>query len=147
MVRRRKQGGAEDFMDVVAMLPWWGGVAVALGSYVAFHMLSIPPKVVALQPGQLGGFVIQGMIAGVASLFQWVVPVLALIAAMVSFAKRKKRVALVHEVAKATRADSLNGMTWREFELLVGESFRLQGYAVTDQGGATPDGGVDPLRC
>jgi restriction system protein len=40
-------------------------------------------------------------------------------------------------------ADALNGMSWREFELLVGEAFRLQGYKVTEQGGAGPDGGVD----
>ena len=40
-------------------------------------------------------------------------------------------------------ADALNGMSWREFELLVGEAFRLQGYTVTELGGAGADGGVD----
>ena len=34
-------------------------------------------------------------------------------------------------------------MSWREFELLVGEAFRLQGYSVTELGGAGADGGVD----
>jgi len=34
-------------------------------------------------------------------------------------------------------------MSWREFELLVGEAFRLQGYRVSEQGGAGPDGGID----
>jgi len=39
--------------------------------------------------------------------------------------------------------DALAGMSWQEFELLVGEAFRLQGYEVSELGGAGPDGGVD----
>lgn len=34
-------------------------------------------------------------------------------------------------------------MSWREFELLVGEAFRLQGYHVVESGGGGADGGVD----
>lgn len=34
-------------------------------------------------------------------------------------------------------------MSWREFEMLVGEGFRQQGYQVTELGGDGPDGGVD----
>ena len=34
-------------------------------------------------------------------------------------------------------------MSWREFEMLVGEGFRLQGYQVVETGGGGPDDGVD----
>ena len=34
-------------------------------------------------------------------------------------------------------------MTWRQFEKLVGEGFRLQGYRVVENDTAGPDGGVD----
>lgn len=34
-------------------------------------------------------------------------------------------------------------MTRQEFELLVGEGFRQQGYQVTESGGGGADGGVD----
>jgi restriction system protein len=34
-------------------------------------------------------------------------------------------------------------MSWRQFEQLVGESFRLQGFSVLEMGGTGPDGGVD----
>jgi restriction system protein len=40
-------------------------------------------------------------------------------------------------------ADALNGMTWQQFEQLVGEAFRLQGYTVAEIGGGGADGGVD----
>ena len=34
-------------------------------------------------------------------------------------------------------------MSWKQFEVLVGEAFRLQGYRVSETGGGGPDGGVD----
>ena len=34
-------------------------------------------------------------------------------------------------------------MTWRQFEMLVGEGFRLQGFQVAETGGGGADGGVD----
>ena len=34
-------------------------------------------------------------------------------------------------------------MGWREFETLVGESFRQQGFVVTETGGSGADGGID----
>jgi restriction system protein len=34
-------------------------------------------------------------------------------------------------------------MSWREFEMLVGEAYRLQGYRVTETGGGGADGGID----
>jgi hypothetical protein len=34
-------------------------------------------------------------------------------------------------------------MTWRQFEMLVGESFRRRGFTITETGGNGPDGGVD----
>ena len=34
-------------------------------------------------------------------------------------------------------------MTWKDFELLVGEIFRMQGYSVVETGGGGADGGID----
>lgn len=34
-------------------------------------------------------------------------------------------------------------MSWREFELLVGEVFQMQGYQVAENGGSGADGGID----
>jgi restriction system protein len=36
-------------------------------------------------------------------------------------------------------------MSWQDFELLIGEAFRLQGFTVVERGGAGPDGGIDLL--
>ncbi len=49
------------------------------------------------------------------------------------------------DVAQVKATDTLDGMRWREFQMLVGEGFRLQGYRVVETGGGGADGGVDRL--
>ena len=130
-------------MDLVAMLPWWGGVALALVSYLFLHQFATMPKVVAVQPGQIADMVTRSMVAAFAYAGQFIVPFICLLGALVSFIQRRKRQNLVGVVTQAKSADALNSMSWSEFEMLVGEAFRLQGYQVTEQGGARADGGVD----
>ena len=42
-----------------------------------------------------------------------------------------------------TGMDSIRRLSWREFERLLGEAFRRQGYQVIQRGGPVADGGVD----
>lgn len=42
-----------------------------------------------------------------------------------------------------TDLDKIRSMPWYDFELLVGQIFRHQGYDVEEKGGPGPDGGVD----
>jgi restriction system protein len=143
MSRKRKTSPIEDVIDVIAMLPWWAGVAIAVVGYLVLHRLATPAVISAVQPGQMGNLVAQSMVAAFAYAGQYLVPLVGLIGAAISFFRRKQRVALVADVAQARSADALDGMSWREFELLVGEAFRLQSYRVTETGGGGPDGGID----
>jgi hypothetical protein len=56
--------------------------------------------------------------------------------------RRRKRRQLLAGVSSSAAPDALNHLTWREFEMLVGEAFRVQGYSVTETAGSA-DGGVD----
>ncbi|MNV74807.1 hypothetical protein D3C71_1680580 [compost metagenome] len=47
MARRRKSSTAEDLMDLVALLPWWAGVVLALVSYWVLHAIATRPLPVA----------------------------------------------------------------------------------------------------
>jgi restriction system protein len=140
---RKKQSPAEDLMDLVAMLPWWAGVWLALISYLVLHRFAVTPNPVAVQPGQMGDFVGRTLVATFALFGQYLLPFLCLLGAVASFIRRRKREALVDGVGKSDSAGSLNRMSWREFEMLVGEAFRLQGYKVSERGGGGADGGVD----
>ena len=140
---RKRSSGAEDFMDLVAKLPWWAGVLSAIVSLLVLHQLAALPNASQIQPGQSGGFVGRSMIAAFAYAGQLIVPVLCLFGALGSFLRRRKRQALLGQVTQSRSVDALNGMSWRGFEMLVGEAFRLQGYSVIEHGGAGPDGGID----
>ncbi len=63
----------------------------------------------------------------------------ALFAAFADADKYKRRALL----ATQSSLETLKAMTWQDFELLVGEAYRRQGYAVEEKGGSGPDGGVD----
>lgn len=63
-------------------------------------------------------------------------------AALVSYFGAKGRRRLLET---QTGLDSLRGLSWRQFELLVGEAFRRQGYAVQETGLGGTDGGIDLL--
>ena len=143
MGRRNKQSPADDVMDLAALLPWWVGVVLALVSYLVLHRLAVAPTAASLQPGQIGDLVARTMVAGFASGGQFLLPLLFLFGALISFLRRRKRQSLVASVTQSKAAGALNDMSWRDFELLVGEAFRLQGYGVIEQGGAQADGGVD----
>ena len=143
MARRRKSSGLEDILDVVSLLPWWAGVAIAVVGYVVLHRLAVPVQVTSVQPGQMSQLVTQSFITALASVGQYIVPLIGLLGAAMSFFRRMQRDALVTDVAQAQNADALDGMSWREFEVLVGEAFRLQGYRVAETGGGGPDGGID----
>lgn len=143
MARRKRTGVAEDFLQLVALLPWWCGLALALVSYLLLHRLAEQPVAAATQAGQLGAVAAQALWRTFALVGQYLVPLLCVIAAGMSAWRRKVRKRLVNHVVQSPASDALNGMTWREFEMLVGEGFRLQAYSVLEAGGGGPDGGVD----
>lgn len=144
MSRGRRTSPAEDLMDLVARLPWWAGVALALVSYLILHRVASQPLPVApTAVGQMGEFVTKTMWRTLASLGQYLLPVLCLVGAGVSVWRRSVRTKLVADVAHSKSCDALDGMSWQQFEMLVAEGFRMQGYRVLETGGGGPDGGVD----
>ena len=143
MARRSKTSPAEDLLDLVSLLPWWAGVALAIAGYVALHFVASQPLTTNAQPGQVGAMATQAIWRGLASAFQYIVPVICLAGAAVSVWRRRERQNLVTDVAQSRAADALDGMSWDQFEKLVGEGFRLQGYRVAETGGGGADGGVD----
>lgn len=143
MGRKRQSSPAEDLLELVAMLPWWGGVVLAIASYFVLHALATPVPAATAQPGQIGEMVSRMLWQSLAYYGQFILPMLCLVGAAISAFKRKQRHTLIANVAASTATDALDGMTWREFEMLVGEAFRLQGYQVVETGGNGADGGVD----
>lgn len=139
MTRRRKTSLLDDLLDLLILLPWWICVLLAPISYVVLHHYAVP-----LQASNLrSGVAQQAVINGLATIGQYLVPALCLLAAVISALRRRQRQSLVTDVAQARSSAALDDMGWREFEMLVGEAFRLRGYRITETGGGGADGGVD----
>lgn len=143
MARRRKGSLADAVVDAAARLPWWFGVALALVAYLWLHSVALKPIGVLTQPGQAGSLALSALGQALANIGQYVLPFLLLLGAGTSAFKRHQAGQLHADAAN--RADGLSQMSWRDFEVMVGEYFRRQGFHVTDVGGAGPDGGVDVL--
>lgn len=143
MARRKKTSTADDVVDLVAMLPWWVGVALALVLYLVLHRIAVRPVVVPTELGQMGESIVRSMWQALAMFGQYLLPFFCLNGSAVSAIERHKRKTLVVDVAQSQASDVLDRMSWQEFEMLVGEGFRLQGYKVVETGGGGPDGGID----
>lgn len=137
-VGRKRSGGAEAVVDVLAMLPWWVGVALGAVAYWLLHRYAIEP--IGSDPRTMAS---AAVLNGLATVGQYLVSGLCLVGAAVSALRRLKRKGLADKVSAGDGAEVLEGMTWREFEMLVGEAFRLKGYRIEETGGRGADGGID----
>ena len=143
MARQRKTGLADDLMHMVALLPWWVGIVLAPVLYWVLHQVATQQIPAAAQPVQIGAMAVQTIWKTLASIGQYILPLICIAGAGMSAWQRRHRQTLVADVAQSKASDALDGMSWREFEMLVGEGFRLQGYQVVETGGGGADGGVD----
>lgn len=121
----------EKLVWMVASIPWWVGVVLAAVVYLALRYV-LP----ALAPASQ---MMQGLARAVSEV-AWVFTLPFLIGALFSAIKGgfKKRL-----LDQQRDIESIRDLSWQQFELLVSEAFRRQGYTVEDRGGSAPDGGVD----
>lgn len=135
----KRKSTAEDLLDLISEicfhLPGWAILLVPIlcggGSYLAIDYL-IQNKLQALFAGEIGDKItvtVPLIIFGLSAL-----------AALKGFLDRKKRKVLL---AETKSLDELRALSWREFELLIAEVYRSEGYNVTELGGNGPDGGID----
>jgi restriction system protein len=141
MTARRSSSPAEDLVALIARLPWWLALCVAPVAYVALHQLaaSIPAGFNLSSPGT--GFRIALRV--LAMVGQFAVPALCVAGAGVGLWGRFVQRRLVTRTQSEEGAAAIAGMTWQQFELLVGEGFRRRGFAVVETGGGGADDGVD----
>lgn len=128
-------------MDLVAMLPWWLGVALALVSYLVLSSMAVRPIQVVEGGGPPSSVLTTAVIKGLATAGQFALPILFLAGAGMSAFRRRQRQRLL--ASASSSASAIDGMRWQEFEMLVGQAFRRQGYQVLESGGGGADGGVD----
>jgi restriction system protein len=122
---------SNNLFDEIMGAPWWVGVGLAGIVYVSLKFV--------LPALDLKSPFVQGIARGI-SPFAWIFALPFLIGGIGSAIRRfidRRR------FDKQTSIESIRALTWQDFERLVGEYYRRQGYAVEPAGGGGPDGGVD----
>jgi len=139
---RRTNSPIEDVLDITSKFPWWLGVTLAAISYFALHWYTMqePPKAEGLNG--LYSAVLPGILRSFAMFGQIILPFVFLFGAVVSAGNRFKRKKLYDDTVNNFSDNALEGMSWQDFELLVGEHYRRQGFVVEETSGGA-DGGID----
>lgn len=133
MARKRESG-----LDILAALPWPVGIGAGLLGYWAVRYGAA--WYFGSHDGELAEAFSQQLGSGALAPLAWAVLIICWIAAGVSYLRGRQRARLLE-----TRIglDSITALDWREFEQLVGEAFRRQGYSIEETGLGGADGGVD----
>lgn len=143
-MRGRRTSALDGLLQIASRLPPWVGLILALVSYGYLSWLAQKPvPAPSPVPGHLSALVMGAFIQSLAQIGQFLLPGIFLVGALVSFIRRRKNEQLVAAATGTPGAEAVAGMSWREFELLVGEGFRRRGFGVSALGGRGPDGGVD----
>lgn len=124
MARRQYNG---SLLDALALLPWWLTLIAGAGIWFWRRHHPMPAKTMDAHAiaNMLGLMFLQLACFG---------------AALVSgIATIRRKLAF----ASAKDIESIRAMGWREFETLIAETYRRQGFNVEETGGGGADGGID----
>lgn len=141
---RGRRTAFEDLIIIAGRLPWQAGLVLALLSLVILHVMAVHLSLPTATRGNVnfGAIYTRTLLATVAKLAQFIIPPALLIGAGTSAWRRSRASALVDGSGPSGPAGA-ETLSWSEFEQLVAELFRRQGYAVAENLIGGPDGGVD----
>jgi restriction system protein len=129
----------DSILDLLALFPWWVSVALSGISYLILKYFI--PSIELQQKGSADTTYI--LFKGLANAAPSLAPIIALfllipapVSVIISWRKRKL-------LDRQESIDTVRNLNWKEFEELVGEAYRRQGYTVYENAGAGPDGGID----
>lgn len=128
---RPRQDSLEELFDLLSRAPWWASI---LGGLFLFGLLRFVFPVI--WPGEK---TMSGILAGLLSQFAWV-SVIFVVPALVSISRAagKRRM-----VDRQSGIESIRALPWKQFEELLGEAYRRQGFTVFENAGKGTDGGID----
>lgn len=142
MSRRRKQndGLLGDLLDMIfecaVLLPWWLSLLFGVIMYLSLHYYVSLHTLAGLQGWDF-------VLVFSAFFGQYTFPIILLIASITSFRNSIRGNELLIGVESRGVTETLAKMSWQDFEILMGQWFKTQGYEVVQAGGAHADGGVD----
>lgn len=142
MGHRKKTSTLEELIYMAALIPWWISIILGIASYLYLSWLADNPLNTTYIQGNIGPLMKAQFVNTLATFGQFLIPGVFLFGAIAAFFRRKKREKLVSRVRTNHRPDPFNSVSWHDFELLVGQYYKENGYKVVETGGVA-DGGID----
>ncbi|WP_426158079.1 restriction endonuclease [Pseudomonas sp. TSRC2-2] len=145
MTRRRNTSTLDDLFTIAMKIPLWASLIIAGGSFACLRYYGgteLPVLTVPLG-SELGPAIAEYVLRLLALVGQYVIPPVFLLGGILGWGQRKLRARKFSRIGTAQEPGvAIRNLTWEQFENMVGEAFRKQGFTVqeTDKG---PDGGVD----
>ena len=124
----------DNLLFVLSLLPWWVSATIAAVAFVG--IVFVFPSMSIESP--LWAFV--RTLQSKAIYFGIAVAAVFLLLAVVSYVERTRKKRLLD---RQQNLESIRDLHWRQFEELVAEAFRRDGFSVIENAYAGADGGVD----
>jgi len=121
----------ESILNLLIQVPWWVSVVISGAAYLFLRFIF--PSI------HFGNTNANAFAKGLSNVALFIALVFLLPAPISAFKSWRKQRLLDSQKG----LDSIRGLNWREFEELVGEAYRRQGYMVTEITVAGPDEGID----
>lgn len=146
MGKRSKTGSRGDLFDIAAEFqnyPFW--LAIAAAGMVLLVLEVITPAVIGqTSPTGPSGINYAALFLPFVQIIGWVFSALMVVFGLIGVLSRSaRRLGDAARFERQTSLESIRQLSWQEFERLLAEGYRRQGYKVRARGGPVPDGGVD----
>jgi restriction system protein len=142
MARRRREAEAEAFFHTLVGMPWWVGPLCAAFFYVLLRF--IMPTILT-STGNPDDPMAKSFGAILVPISIKLAPFAALFVLVIWGLAELKKLMDRRRLDNQTGLDSVGDLSWAEFEELVAEAYRREGYAAERTGAAAGDGGVDVI--
>src|SRR5258708_36171295 len=120
----RRKGELTLLMEVASKWPWRVSGTLVPVSFVVFHFIAIAfaniPEPVNV--AGLGPVVVRQGIHAFATLLQYVLPAIFMVAAVVAYISRSRSIALFDDVSSESGVNVAK-LSWRQLQTVVGEGF------------------------
>lgn len=140
MAGRKRETGLDAFVQTLVGMPWWVGPSCAVSIYALLRL--IIPAILSSTSGP-DDQVAKSFGAVLVPISVQLAPFAALFVLAIWGLAELKKLMNRRRLDGQTGLDSVGDLSWAEFEELVAEAYRRQGYAVERTGDAAGDGGVD----
>jgi restriction system protein len=143
MTKRKQKSSEADalFSEVAhtaALVPWW--ITLPLAVLLFFFIPDIQLNITEFTSSS-AVTALMGMFF--TALFKYFVPLALVFGAVINIFKRFKSDSLFKSVKKNGAHQTVQKLSWQDFEFLLSEWFKKEGFSTELTGGGGADGGVD----